>query len=45
MFSKLKCRIGIHVWQKYMGPQNQGSGNFSQKYKCMKCGKIKKEIF
>jgi len=45
MFSNLKCKIGIHDWKKYMGPENYGNGKFAQRYKCMRCGKIKKEIY
>lgn len=39
-----KCLFGFHEWIKFMGPQNYGEGKFMQKYKCEKCGKIKKII-
>ena len=38
----LKCLIG-HKWEKFMGPQNAPNGKIEQKYKCKKCGKIKRE--
>ena len=35
---KLGCS---HDWDKYMGPQNTGGGEFAQKYICLRCRKIK----
>ena len=40
----LSCTLGMHKWSKFMGPQNVGRGKFMQRYKCLKCGKIKKEV-
>jgi len=37
-----KCIFGFHRWIKFMGPQNWGGGKFMQRYKCERCGKIKK---
>ena len=39
-----KCLFGFHEWGKFMGLSNIGGGKFAQKYKCKKCGKIKKFI-
>ena len=40
---KLKCLLGLHQWEKYMGPSNVGGGRFIQKYKCKMCNKIKEK--
>jgi len=40
---KLRCFLGTHLWEKFMGPRNIGGGKFSQKYKCINCGKIKEK--
>ncbi len=42
--NKLKCFLGNHKWEKFMGYKNIGKGKFSQKYKCNKCGKIKEKV-
>ncbi|MFH1325684.1 MAG: hypothetical protein ABIH49_02865 [archaeon] len=42
--ARIKCFFGMHKWVKFMGPRNEGGGKFSQKYKCVMCGKIKEEI-
>lgn len=34
----------MHEWEKFMGLSNIGNGKFMQKYKCKKCGKVKKVI-
>jgi hypothetical protein len=39
-----KCILGFHRYEKFMGPENLGSGRFQQKYKCSRCGKIKTKI-
>ncbi len=44
MAKKFSCLIGIHKWKKFMGPQNIGGGKFAQKYKCVNCEKVKREI-
>ncbi len=44
LIDKLKCFFGQHAWQKFMGPSNYGGGKFMQRYKCARCGKIKKVI-
>jgi len=41
---KIKCFLGGHEWEKFMGPKNIGGGKFSQNYKCKKCKKIKEKI-
>ncbi|MBD3203025.1 hypothetical protein GF327_01915 [Candidatus Woesearchaeota archaeon] len=41
---KVKCLLGRHELEKFMGPSNYGGGKFMQRYKCRKCGKIKKVI-
>lgn len=41
----IKCRLGFHEFEKFMGPGNIGGGKFSQKYRCKKCGKIKEKEF
>ena len=41
---KIKCFLGSHEWEKFMGPKNIGEGKFSQSYKCKKCKKIKEKI-
>jgi len=43
-FQKIKCRLGIHKWEKFTGARNIGGGKFSQKYRCDACGKIKEKI-
>jgi len=40
----LKCILGFHKYEKFLGPENAGDGKFQQKYKCMHCGKIKTKI-
>ncbi len=40
----LKCLFGRHNWQKFMGPENIGNGKFAQKYKCFRCGKMKRVV-
>lgn len=35
------CFLGLHKWDKFMGPQSAGSGKFKQKYICVKCKKVK----
>ncbi len=40
----LKCLFG-HDWVKFMGyEQWNNQGKFMQRYKCTRCGKIKKEF-
>ena len=41
---KIKCFLGVHELEKFMGPRNIGGGKFSQKYKCKKCSKFKERI-
>jgi hypothetical protein len=43
-FSKLKCRLGLHKWEKFAGPKNIGGGKFSQKYKCDNCNKVMEKV-
>ncbi len=40
----LKCLLGFHKWEKFMGPQNKGNGKFAQEYICKRCRKIKEVI-
>ena len=28
----IKCLLGFHKWEKYMGYENVGSGKFRQRY-------------
>jgi len=39
--TKIKCFLGFHSWDKFMGPINLGNGLFEQKYICKMCNKIK----
>jgi|ETNmetMinimDraft_20_1059909.scaffolds.fasta_scaffold248624_1 hypothetical protein len=41
---KIKCLLGFHNWDKYMGTENYGNGKFLQRYICLRCRKIKKLI-
>ena len=41
---KLKCLVGMHRWEKYMGYSNIGGGKFAQKYICKRCKKLKEKI-
>jgi hypothetical protein len=41
---KLKCLLGNHKWEKFMGSRNIGGGKFSQKYVCKKCGKMMEKV-
>jgi len=41
--NKFKCFLGLHEWDKYMGPQNHGD-KLLQKYICLRCRKIKEVI-
>jgi|TARA_Y100000294_G_C8271868_1_gene223152 hypothetical protein len=41
---RLKCVLGKHEWEKFMGVRNIGQGKFSQKYVCKRCRKIKERI-
>ena len=36
----IKCMLGMHSLEKFMGPRNVGDGKFAQKYKCKICEKI-----
>ena len=40
----IKCLFGFHKWEKFMGPENRGSGKFGQKFKCSVCGKVKEVL-
>jgi len=40
----LKCKIGLHNWEKYMGYENRGDGKFLQRYICKRCKKIKEVV-
>jgi hypothetical protein len=44
IIDKLKCILGLHSLDKYMGPENYGKGKFMQRYVCKRCRKIKKKI-
>ena len=41
---KLKCLLGKHKWEKFMGVRNIGGGKFSQKYICKRCRKMKDKV-
>ncbi len=40
-FDRIKCFLGLHKYEKFMGPQGFGDGKFRQRYKCSVCGKVK----
>lgn len=36
-----KCLFGFHKWTKLGGPRNVGEGTFEQRYRCIRCYKVK----
>ncbi len=42
MLMSLKCKLGLHKYEKFMGPESVGS-KFYQRYKCAECGNIKRK--
>ncbi|NOQ56295.1 MAG: hypothetical protein GQ477_05845 [Nanohaloarchaea archaeon] len=45
IIDKIKCFLGFHKLEKYMGPDNYGNGRIRQRYICKKCRKIKEVIY
>jgi len=41
LFTKLKCWLGFHQWEKWGGTKKREDGKYEQRYICKLCRKEK----